>query len=120
MLKKFILAEKRIARYTRINFHTSRLIENVIKKILKAFPGRETVRGGGSSLYKRELNVNQIRVGNKLYDTVKIKDRRLALEFRSRETAYKKIIVIENCRMNTAGASSEGKNNCFALLASWK
>ena len=101
-----------------MNFHTSRLIENVIKKILKAFPGSETVRGGGSNLYRRELNVNQIRVGIKLYDMVKIKDRRFALEFRSRDTAYKKIIVRENCRMKTAGARRDGKNNCFALLAS--
>jgi hypothetical protein len=40
-------------------------MEKAIKKILKPFPKRVGNRGGGKRIYKIELPINQIRVGNK-------------------------------------------------------
>jgi hypothetical protein len=49
----------------RIIFHAAIAKEKVIKKILKALPMSEKVRGGGTTMYKSEVDENQIREGKR-------------------------------------------------------
>ena len=64
--------EKRMAKYHNIIFQMRRLAENVIKKILNAFPNIDIVRGGGRSAYNSAFARNQMSVGIKVYAKVKI------------------------------------------------
>ena len=70
IVKKLSFEEKRIARYTKINFQHNKLTEKLIKKILNALPKIESVRGGGKKKNNKELVTNQISVGKRVYANV--------------------------------------------------